>query len=164
MLEFKCQGAVARCRPYPQSRRGVWEAFYTGPLNQRSYDNLRMRVIAATTETTAMVIHMDRALMVMGAAPQPPSDVYRPCAAPAAMVVRADQYAMWDDYRIALAALGVSRGVFLTERASMAYQWAECLAAVRLRRAAIEAPAAGRTLPALQPHRPASGRPGSSSG
>lgn len=103
---------------------GVVEVIYSGPMTYAVSKALRALVIEATPNAPCLVLRLDRALTLYEVIPPDATDVYRLSRAPAAMVVRQNQYDVWSDYARAIERLGVMRAVFLDSEVEQAYQWA----------------------------------------
>ena len=126
-LVFQCKSAraaVHEVRPF------VWSADYTGPMCHECFDELRAKVLQATQEARVLLIRMDRALSVSALVPDVPPTTYRINRAPAAVIVRPDQFDVWQDYAKRLADIGIMRAVFFDSQLVQARRLVACLAGV----------------------------------
>lgn len=112
--------------------RGLCEVVYTGPLTRSGYSALRAGVLRETEKARALVLRMDRAMVLLDDDPHADVAPYLGDEPPAALVSSADQFAYWNEYARRLAAVGVMRAVFLSSRLELARLWAERHVAVRL--------------------------------
>lgn len=124
MQRFREGGARASCEA--MNRLGMVEAQYTGPMTARAFAVLREQALQASTGTTAYVVRLDKALILMGDEAPLDEDSYA-SQAPGALVVRHDpiEYARWTAYARECARLGVVRTVWTERFAAQAYRWAE---------------------------------------
>ena len=132
-LVFQCKSAraaVHEVRPF------VWRAEYTGPMCRECFDDLRAKVVQATQEARVLLIRMDRALSVSALVPEVPPTTYRINRAPAAVIVRPDQFDVWQAYADRMADIGIMRAVFLESQLAQAHRLVDCLAGVSALRAA----------------------------
>jgi hypothetical protein len=103
-------------------RTGLVEANYSGPLSSMAFGTLRGEMIGATNTAPASVIRLDRSLILASAMPDlPPGKLD---AMPGCLIVRRDQYDVFQDYATRLSKQGAIRLVFLDEYAHLAYDWA----------------------------------------
>ena len=106
------------------SRTGMLETSYGGVLTSAAFDVLRGDVLRETARASAVVIRMDKSLIAMADMPDVPRGTYHVRAVTGAVIVRADQYAMWSAYARRLAQIGVMRAVFLDSQGALPYEWA----------------------------------------
>lgn len=101
---------------------GLVEANYSGPLTVAAFDALRDEMIKTTDAARASVIRLDKSLIAASSLPElPPGHIY---TAPAALIVRSDQYELFQAYAKQLARQGALRLVFHNHHAHYAYEWA----------------------------------------
>ncbi len=101
---------------------GLVEANYSGPLSVPAFDALRTEMMETTDSAPASVIRLERSLILASALPElPPGKLDGP---PACLIVRRDQYDIFQDYATRLSKQGAIRLVFLDEYAHLAYDWA----------------------------------------
>jgi len=129
MLSFECQSARAVLRDLES---GVVEVTYYGVLNREAMSNLKREIHEAAKDAPALVVRMDRALIIASDIAPPPEWDSKKKIATAALVVRPEHFEMWTDYGHRVALLGVMRAVFLVSQASLAYRWAEAHALATL--------------------------------
>jgi hypothetical protein len=113
------------------SKAGVIEVSYYGMIDPASFDYLRSKLLDCSQSANALVIRMDRSLMLMAHPPPIPEGIYDAQTPPAAIVVRDQDFEVWSTYGKALATCGVMRSVFLSQQSEKAYQWAEFQAAAK---------------------------------
>lgn len=101
---------------------GLVEAIYSGPLCSKGFDALRGEMLDMKNGARASVIRLDRSLILETSLPELPPE--RLEVAPACLIVRDDQYAIFHDYAIRLAKQGALRLVFRQQHAQHAYDWA----------------------------------------
>lgn len=107
----------------------AWNAEYSGVLTQDCFADLRAAVVHETRDAKVMMMDMSRALMTCCEAPPIADDTYLANVAPAAVLVRPDQYEVWRAYAGQAANQGVIRVVFLTSQLAQAQRWVARLAA-----------------------------------
>ena len=101
---------------------GLVEANYSGPLCARVFDALRTEMMVTTDKARASVVRLDRSLILASALPKlPPGKID---TAPAALIVRPEQYDIFFEYAKQLATQGALRLVFRDCHAHYAYEWA----------------------------------------
>jgi hypothetical protein len=125
---FSCESARAVVW---QELDRAWNAEYSGVLTRDCFADLRSAVVNATRDARVMTMDMSRALMTCYEAPSIPRNTYLANVAPAAVVVRPDQYDVWRDYAGQAANQGIIRVVFLVSQLPQAQRWVACLAAGR---------------------------------
>ena len=103
---------------------GLCEAIYTGPMTANAFDVLRTEALEATAHCSAYVVRLDRALIVMGDDAPVEEHSYAPDTPPGAMIVRPDQYLLWQDYALQASKFGIVRTVWVEANARLAYEWA----------------------------------------
>ena len=114
-----CDGASVRIA---QIRSCVWSIEYFGPLSEVCFDYLRAQAMESTADARALLIRMDKSLMVSSIVPALPDGAYRSNLAPAVMIVRPDQKHVWTEYTEKVQALGIMRVVLSPEQLSLAHQ------------------------------------------
>lgn len=102
------------------NKTGLVEASYSGPLSVKAFDALREEMMVITDHAPCSVIRLDRALMLADALPEVPD--HHIDVPPAVLIVRRDQYAVFEDYARKLAKQGILRMVYLDEFAHLGYQ------------------------------------------
>lgn len=107
---------------------GVSEIAYSGPMGHESLEKLRSLALAATAGASCLVLRMDRVLNTTHCLPPACREAYSGNTAPAAVIVREDQFEMWDVYARQAARQGIMRAVFLSAFADQAYRWARASA------------------------------------
>ncbi len=105
-----------------QIRSCVWSIEYFGPLSEVCFDYLRAQAMESTADARALLIRMDKSLMVSSIVPALPDGAYRSNLAPAVMIVRPDQKHVWTEYTEKVQALGIMRVVLSPEQLSLAHQ------------------------------------------
>ena len=119
MITFAYHSARVACK-----RKGrLALAYYSGPMCIQAFEELRPRVVQASTGAACLVLRMNKSLSLMGSAPFVQG--YRPGAVPGAVIVRPDQYAMWSSYAQAMAQAGIRRAVFLDSELELCRQWVD---------------------------------------
>ena len=109
---------------------GLVEATYTGPLCTTAFESLRQEMMVITNGARASVVRLDRALILTSSLPElPPGKLD---ATPACLIVRRDQYEVFQAYATKLSKQGAIRLVFLDEYAHLAYDWAHRQCSARL--------------------------------
>ena len=116
---FRHHAARVACK----SIGGVFLSAYSGPICVQAFDNLRARVIESSAGANCMIMRMDKSLTLMACRPKLPGGTYPVGAAPGAVIVRDDQYAMWSDYADAMADMGVRRVVFRDSQLELCREW-----------------------------------------
>lgn len=111
---------------------GALEVDYTGPMPLDNFTWLRKHVMKMAANSGAVVIRLDRMLLLV---PLPyveraPELVMK--SPPGAFVVPPEQADSWRNYCRELSELGVMRAVFLPCQLELARQWAQRHAVVRL--------------------------------
>jgi len=101
---------------------GLVEANYSGPLSESAFFDLRTNMMTITNSAPASVVRLDRSLILASALPELPAGKLDPTIA--CLVVRRDQYAMFQDYATRLSRQGAIRLVFVADYAHLAYDWA----------------------------------------
>ena len=109
---------------------GLVEAIYTGPLCAKSFNALRGEMLETKNGAGASVIRLDKSLILEMSLPELPPGMLD--VAPACLIVRRNQYAIFQDYANRLSKQGVIRLVFVEGYAHLAYQWALKRCAERL--------------------------------
>jgi hypothetical protein len=125
---FSCESARAVVW---QDLDRAWSAEYSGVLTRDCFVDLRSAVVLETREARVMLADMSRVLMTSIEAPPIPDNTYLANVAPAAVLVRPDQYDVWRDYAGQAANQGIIRVVFLVSQLPQAQRWVACLAAGR---------------------------------
>lgn len=125
MQSFSYHAATARVRHLVG---GVSEVVYAGPMGCDSFEHLRGLVLNATRNASCLVLRMDRVLNTMYCPPPPPGGAYYANRVPAAVIVRDDQFDVWEMYARQMAGQGVMRAVFLASFADQAHRWARATA------------------------------------
>lgn len=123
MQKYKFNAAAVSCRRVGSF--GVVEAEYSGPVGDVAFDYLRSCVLAAAKDTPALVLRMERALLMITEFLPRPRSTYEPNVVPGALVVPADQFEIYSGYARQLASEGITRVVFLESQLKLAYLWAE---------------------------------------
>lgn len=106
---------------------GVWQVNYTGVMTPEGFDVLRSKVVAATLDAKIIVAHVERALLLFADPPPITMNMIRPGKAAAAVVVRRDQLAVWDEYAAKMDGIGIKRLIFLDERMEQVDRFVACL-------------------------------------
>ena len=104
------------------NKTGLVEAAYSGPLSVKAFDALREDMMGTTDHAPCSVIRLDKALLLTDSLPKVPD--HHIDVPPAALIVRRDQYEVFEDYARKLAKQGVLRVVLLDSYAHLAYEWA----------------------------------------
>lgn len=120
MQKYTYHGACVRYRTIQGGAIGVMEVCYSGLLTLATFAHLWRKQNEETAGAPALVVRLDRAVLLFGEPPQP-----RAWAPPAALIVREDQYPTACAFARNCAAVSVVRAIFLTEQAEQAFQWAE---------------------------------------
>ena len=108
-------------------RHQVWQASYTGVMSPITFDVLRAKVVKATAQAKVLVLRMERALIAIAAPPPIPLNTYCTNCAPAAVVVRPDQFELWSDYARQMDAIGIMRAIFLEHQQDQVDRFVACL-------------------------------------
>lgn len=132
MFTTKLKSASVRFHTLNESIFGVMEVYFSGLIGESMLEELSLIQRRHTQYAPAVVVRLDRAVLLFDKLPNTKS----PNIQPAAVIVRHDQYAAYSDYVNAQLRFGVLRGLFLDTHSEMAYEWAECQA--RLRRSGSE--------------------------
>ena len=128
-LVFCCESAKASvCR----ESQFVYSVEYSGVLSRSCFAELRAKVIDATQEARVLTLHVEKALMAENAAPAIPLDTYRLNMAPAAVIVRPDQFDVFTDYAEKMADLGITRVVFLYSQQMESRLFVDCLSGAQV--------------------------------
>jgi hypothetical protein len=115
-----------RCRPIATSKYGVMEACFSGPLEEKSFAHLRAGMIAATDEAPALLIRLNKVLMMFSGPPAITDGTYpKNRYQVAAVVVRNDQTLFWFEYAERMANLGIVYRIFQESQEAKACQWIE---------------------------------------
>lgn len=107
--------------------RHLWRLDYSGVMGHEAFIQLRAQAVEATQEAHALQIHVERALITTDLMPQPGRDIYRHNMAPAAVVVRPDQFELWLAYARAMERIGITRMIFLETQQHLAQRFLDCL-------------------------------------
>ena len=110
-----------------ESSGGVFLSAYSGPICASTFDNLRARVIESSAGADCMVMRMDKSITLMSCRPKLSGGTYPAGAAPGAVIVRDDQYALWSNYADAMADMGVRRVVFRDSQLAMCREWVDAI-------------------------------------
>jgi hypothetical protein len=121
MLYFEHQSARATLRPI---EGGVIEVNYYGVLSHESLRHLKREILPSVAEAPALVIRMDKALIVASSVETPAGWSVNKNIPLAALIVRPEHFEMWVDYSHRVALVGVMRAVFLISQLDLAYRWA----------------------------------------
>ena len=105
----------------------LWRLDYTGVMGHEAFSTLRAQAVQATQEAHALQIHVERALITTDMMPRPGRDIYRNNMAPAAVVVRPDQFKLWLDYAHQMERIGITRMIFLETQKHLAQRFLDCL-------------------------------------
>jgi hypothetical protein len=111
---------------------GVCEVVYAGPITRATFSALKQGVIDETRCASALVLRMERAMVLLDHEAHGDVGPYAGDLPPAAVVSCLDRFGYWNEYARRLAALGVMRAVFLPGHLELARLWASRHAAVRL--------------------------------
>ena len=122
MQQFKFNGA--RVSTEYLTKSSLCEAIYSGPMTAVAFDSLRTEALQAASATTAFVVRLDKALILMGDETAVDDAAYAPDTPPGALIVRPDQYEFWQKYALQVSKFGVVRTVWTEPNARLAYQWA----------------------------------------
>jgi hypothetical protein len=107
--------------------RHLWRLDYSGVMGHEAFIRLRAQAVQATQQAHALQIHVERALIITDMMPQPGRDIYRHNRAPAAVVVRPDQFDLWLAYARAMERIGITRMIFLPHQQHLADRFLDCL-------------------------------------
>lgn len=110
----------------------VCEVVYTGPITRSVFSKLKAAVLNETRGASALVVRMDRAMVLLDQEAHDDVEPYAGDLPPAAVVSSPDRFAFWNEYARRLAGVGVMRAVFLPNHLELARLWARRHAAVRL--------------------------------
>lgn len=108
---------------------GLVEASYSGPLSTKAFDCLRDEMIPAVIKASCAVIRMDRALLLSDALPV--VGAHHVKVPPAVLIVRRDQYRVFEDYARAMSKAGIIRLVYCDDVAHLGYAMALALCRAR---------------------------------
>lgn len=138
--------ATVYAGPLEGSRNGVQEQRHIGIVTPATIGRLRRRSLEAARHAPAIVFRFERSVFAMDRIPEIPIDLYAVAQAPAAVVVRPDQYEFWQEFADRLMQqAGVLRAVFLESNLDLARRWAEvealakCAGSQTARRSALAA-------------------------
>lgn len=106
--------------------RQLWRLDYTGVMGDAAFAALRANALSATRGAELFFIHMERSLVATSQMPPPCRKIYAGSVAPAAIVVRPDQWRLWKDYADAMARIGIMRLIFLESDQAQAQRWLDC--------------------------------------
>ena len=109
---------------------GVVDVAYFGVIGRLTLESLHTQVMAVTLGVGAMVIQLDRALMIGPGGPLA-AQQYAGNDSSACLIVPDDLVGIWTEQASAMAAQGLIRLVFARSQASLAYMLAGDLAAAR---------------------------------
>lgn len=97
---------------------------YSGPLCLMGFDALRKTIYSRPELPGALLIKMDKALLLFGEMPKAPEGMYSPETPPAAVIGRDDQLTLWRQHAQYLADnFGVMRVVFSVRQEALAKEW-----------------------------------------
>lgn len=111
---------------YGTRNDGLMEACFLGPMGGKAFEYLRSAMIAGTRKEKALVIRMDKVLMLFGGKPAIPDGTYpKEYHTSTALIARREDMGYWLEYSGRLADMGIICLVFIESQESMAYEWAE---------------------------------------
>lgn len=122
MSSFVYQTAKVVLRPLDS---GVVEVTYYGVLSREAFRTLKNQVHQAAEGVPALVVRLDKALIIASDIAPPPEWDSQKKIPIAALVVRPEHLGIWIDYSHRVALIGVMRAVFLVSQIELAYRWAE---------------------------------------
>lgn len=115
---------AARVSTQFESKSGLCEAIYSGPMTAKAFSALRFEALQASLKTAVYVVRMDRALIAMSDGPPVDDGSYAEDTAPGALIVRPDQYQAFQEYALKASAFGIVRTVWTEANSRLAYEWA----------------------------------------
>lgn len=119
---FKYHSASVACSLI--DRQGVMTITYSGAMNREAFSALRERVVAASIQAKAMVIHLHGALLLMAESPEITMAVDAWRRPDSAIIVNPVQVALLNAHSRTMARAGVTQLVFLRSQSELAQQWA----------------------------------------
>lgn len=134
MKTVKRGASLVRYGTVAGSEAGVLEIIGSGPMDEDGFLYFMDMMSKEIQESPAFVIRMERVLNTMSSTLCPRERADRLDLPASAIVVRQDQYEVWQSYTLSLAKIGVRRVVFLDDEVEAAYEYAEHSASVRARR------------------------------
>lgn len=99
----------------------VMEVSYSGPLTPGALLNIRMGLLANMADSTCMMLHYEKSLLLMDRMPVHRHTDYKYQSA--AIIIRPDQRALFNVYSEELAEIGVLRMLFLESQQALALEW-----------------------------------------
>lgn len=121
MPSFEFQSAKAVLK---RLENGVIEITYYGILSRDVLRELKRQILIAAEDAPALVIRMDKALVIASDISPPPEWDSQKKIPIAALVVPPAHFEMWTEYGHRVALIGVMRAVFLVSQLDLAYRWA----------------------------------------
>jgi hypothetical protein len=130
---FDYKGFRVRITPAGKSELKIARVHCTGLVTRESYAKVRPRILSETADANAMLVHVENAVVLMDRHPYVDPDLYVKNAPAQAVIVRAENLALWMMHAEEMAAVGVNRVVFRPDQVSRAYSWVASVARLRMR-------------------------------